>query len=337
MTPVPRGEREGDRAEGGTAPTLSVVVPTHSTRDLTLRCLESLRSQRPAPDEVIVVDDASEDDTVGQVRRHFPEALVLDRRVRGGFTVAANQGMAAAGGDVLLLLNSDTEVLAGGVAAVRREFEAAPGLGIGGGQLSYPDGAPQWSGGDEPGVFWGFALSSGLAAGLGRVPGYRKLRPVRGAAGDRRSVAWVTGAALACRRTVWRDVGPLDTSFRFYCQDLDFCLRARRAGWEVAVLPRFRVVHVHGATIDKDRGTVERQHPELLWTDLVLWARKRGGARSALRLRNALLVGAHLRVGCNLLRLFFTSDRGSGRLRSDAAVYRRAIRALQQTLEEKTS
>jgi GT2 family glycosyltransferase len=314
-----------------------VVVPTHSTRDLTLRCLESLRSQRPGPDEVIVVDDASEDDTVQEVRRHFPEALVLERRARGGFTAAANQGMAAAGGDVLLLLNSDTEVLPGGLAALRRAFEEASSLGIAGGQLSYPDGAPQWSGGDEPGLLWGFSLSSGLATGLGRLPGYRSLRPVRGSAGDRRSVAWVTGAALACRRTVWHDVGPLDESFRFYCQDLDFCLRARRAGWEVAVLPSFRVVHVHGATIDKDRGTVGRQHPELLWTDLVRWARKRRGARSARRLRNVLVVGAHLRLGCGLLRLSFASDRRSRGSKRDAAVYRRAIRALQQTPEERTN
>jgi hypothetical protein len=321
MTPM-----ESGRSDVG----LSVIVPSHSTRELTLRCLRSVESQGSVVDEIIVVDDASRDDTVDQVRRRFPQVRVIVLESRSGFTVAANRGLDAARGQLLLLLNSDTEVLEGGLTALREAFETDPALGVAGGQLFFPNGEPQWSGGDEPGVLWSFALASGFAELLAQLPGYRRLRPVRGGRGDPKPVEWVTGAALACRREVWREVGPLDQTFRFYCQDLDLCLRARRAGWGVEILPRFQVTHVHGATIDRDPGSARRQNPELLWTDLVRWARRSHGSRTARRYRKALRLGGHFRLmGYGLRMLIGGREVPSGWAESDLA-YRRAVRALRE-------
>jgi hypothetical protein len=315
---------------GGSHLGLTVVVPTHSTRDLTLRCLSSIESQGSAVHEIIVVDDHSRDDTVEQVRRRFPQVQVIVLASRSGFTMAANRGLDVARGQLFLLLNSDTEVLEGGLSALREAFETDPALGVAGGQLFFPNGEPQWSGGDEPGLLWSFALASGLAEMLASLPGYRRVRPVRGGRGDPRPVEWVTGAALACRREVWREVGPLDQSFRFYCQDLDFCLRARRAGWGVEILPRFQVSHVHGATIDRAPGSARRQNPELLWTDLVRWARSSHGTRVALRYRNALGLGGHLRLTGHRLRMLVGGRRIRGRWSEPSLAFRRALRALRE-------
>jgi N-acetylglucosaminyl-diphospho-decaprenol L-rhamnosyltransferase len=255
-------------------PLLSAVVPSRNTRELTLACLASLEAAAAArpelgPIEVVVVDDAGDDGTAAAVAARHPGVRLLPSERRLGFTRAANLGLAAATGGVLLLLNSDAEVDRGGagLAALLERFAAEPLLGIAGAALRYPDGTPQWSGGGEPGAAWLFALASGLPGLLGRLPLYRRLRPAGGGGGRRggragaggrgaggREVGWVTGAAMAIRRAAWEQVGPLDERFELYAQDLDLCLRARQAGWRVEVLPEFQVIHHHGATVEAEGG-----------------------------------------------------------------------------------
>ena len=141
---------------------LSIVVPTRDTAALTLACLASIaRAGRARGLEVIVVDDASRDDTVARVQDAHPGARILRHDAPRGFTVSANDGLAAAGGRLLLLLNSDTEIEPGGLDALVDAFAQDPGLGIAGAQLRDPDGAAQWSGGRLPDCLWLFAEASG--------------------------------------------------------------------------------------------------------------------------------------------------------------------------------
>ena len=280
-------------------PSLSVVVPTHDTCELTLACLRVLAPELPADAEVIVVDDGGGDDTATAVATAFPFVRVLRHATARGFTAAANAGLAAAKGRLLLLLNSDTEVGPGAVAALFAAFDRAPRLGVAGAALVSPDGSPQWSGGPLPTPRWLFALASGIAATLARVPGYRRVRPV---AGHRATpIAWVSGAALAVSAEAWRTVGPLDERFRLYAQDLDLCRRARVAGFEVAIVPAARVVHRGGATIGRLAGaTASAQEPALLWGDLVRAIAKHDGAAAAHRARSALRAGAALRIAARV-------------------------------------
>ena len=274
-------------------PKLSVIVPSHDTRELTLRCLSSLAATGSGL-EILLVDDASRDGTVEAVAARHPEVEVLRSAEPLGFTRAANLGLRRARGEILLLLNSDTEVAPDALERLLAAFARDPRLGAAGGLLHYPDGSPQWSGGRSPSVLWLFALASGLPALLGRLPLYR--RAVRSGVEAAGPVDWVTGAALAVRRAALDEAGPFDEAFRFYGQDLDLCLRLREAGWTVAVLPEVRVLHHHGGTIGKDPGASGRQHPELLWSDLLRWARKQRSPRWARRAERALRWGARLRV-----------------------------------------
>jgi N-acetylglucosaminyl-diphospho-decaprenol L-rhamnosyltransferase len=276
------------------APPLSIVVPTHNTRELTLRCLDSLAAA-PAPGmEVVLVDDASADGTTAAAEEGHPGTIVLRNETALGFTRSANLGLARACGEILLLLNSDTEVEPGGLQRLVEFFALEPKLGIAGALLHYPDGSPQWSGGREPSLAWFFALASGLPKLLEQLPFYRRAKPLDP---DRPlAVDWVTGAAMAFRREVWEAVGPLDEGFRFYAQDLDFCLRAKRVGWRTEIRPELRVLHHHGATIGRTAGARGHQHPELLWSDLLRWARKHRGPSWAARAQIALRVGAVLRL-----------------------------------------
>jgi len=327
---------------------LSVVVPTRNTRQLTLACLDALAAAaavRPelAAIEVVLVDDAGDDGTAEAVAARHPDVRVIRLERQAGFTRAANRGLAAAAGGILLLLNSDAEVGADGrgLAALLVRFAAEPRLGIAGGALRYPDGTPQWSGGGEPTAAWLFALASGLPALLARLPLYRRLRPASGTRGTRAAeVAWVTGAAMAIRRAAWEEVGPLDESFRFYAQDLDLCLRARQAGWSVAVVPDFEVIHHHGATIEGEGGRGRARgavHPELLWTDLLRWADKRKGEAAARRAARALLAGGRLRLLGRRLAAPLVPAAARDRFRADSAAFGRAVAAVAAMTAERAA
>jgi hypothetical protein len=275
-------------------PRLSVVVPTHDTREITLRCLQALGPWLAEGAEVVLVDDGSRDGTAEAVEQRSPAVRVLRSPEARGFTAAANEGLAAARGELLLLLNSDTEVEAATLPRLFAAFEADPRLGAAGAVLTNPDGSPQWSGGPEPTLLWLFVLASGLGSALARLPGYRNLRPVDGEV--RGSVDWVTGAAMAIRREAWEAIGPLDGRYRFYAQDLDFCVGLRDAGWQVALAPGFRVMHLGGATITKRAGATEHANPTLLWADLLTWAEKRHGREWARRARRGMRIGSGLRL-----------------------------------------
>jgi len=326
---------------------LSVVVPTRNTRQLTLACLAALAAAAAArPElggvEVVLVDDAGDDGTAEAVAARHPDVRLLRLERQAGFTRAANHGLAAAAGGVLLLLNSDAEVGGDGrgLAALLARFAAEPRLGIAGAALRYPDGTPQWSGGGEPTAAWLFALASGLPGLLARLPRYRRLRPASGTrAATAADVAWVTGAAMAIRRAAWEEVGPLDEGFRFYAQDLDLCLRARQAGWTVAVVPDFEVIHHHGATIAGEggrRGSGPGSgsggggavHAELLWTDLLRWARKWGGEAAARRAARALLAGGRLRLCGRRLGALLVPAAERDSYRAESAAVGRALAAV---------
>lgn len=273
---------------------LSVVIPTHNTRKLTLNCLAALWLCNPQPDEVIVVDDGSTDDTSQSVIRKYPRHVVVRLPQSVGFAAAVNHGVARASGDLVLLLNSDTEPTPTSLSAVFEAFAAQPKLGVAGAALCDPDGTPQWSGGRTPSTFWFFALASGLPALMGKWNAWRRLKPPSGSTGG--DVDWVAGTAMVVRREVWRQVGPFDTGYRFYCQDLDLCFAAAAAGWAIKIIPEFRILHLHGATISEETGSVGNQHPELMWTDLLRFAGKYWGTDRARSSSRAMRLGATLRV-----------------------------------------
>ncbi len=304
---------------------ISVVIPLHNRADLASQCLASL-ARWTTPLEIVVVDDGSTDSGVELLRQaglahhwlHHPQAL--------GFSAAVNRGLAHATGDPLLLLNSDTEVTEGGDHALRAAFAAesggvggSGGIGDGGGtgavaaRLVYPDGRPQWSGGAFPSLLWLFALASGL----GRGARFRlRQAPPSGFAGG--LVDWAPGAALAMSRASSRAVGPFDETYRHYAQDLDYCQRLATAGRSVRVLADWVVVHHLGGSLGQASGE-EGQRLDLLWLDLLHWARRHRGAAWARRARTALLAGGRLR------QLRLARRRGS----SEAIAVAAAVAAVQ--------
>jgi len=293
---------------------------------MTLRCLEGAAPLVEQGAEMVVVDDGSRDGTAAAVGARWPGAVVLVNAEAGGFGAAANRGLREARGDVLLLLNSDTEIDASTVSLVLEAFARDARLGAAGAELRNPDGTPQWSAGAAPTRSWLFGLATGLPGLLGRVPGYRRLRPTGSA--QRGRVDWVSGAAVAIRRAAWAEVGPFDESYGFYGQDLDFCLRLRAAGWGVRVVPGWRVVHLGGATIGAREGAAGGRHPGLLWTDLLRWGEKRHGAQWARTAARAMRVGAALRLAGRAALAPFVPPSRRAAFAAETEAHRRARSAL---------
>jgi GT2 family glycosyltransferase len=268
---------------------LSVIIPTYDTAEMTLVCCASVVEGLPAEAEVIVVDDASADDTAERIIEKFPSIVVLRQAANRGFSASVNAGVAASRGELVLLLNSDTRVAGGTLEAFLRAFEDDAQLGVAGAQLIGSDGSLQWSAGPVPTLLWMVVAVSGIATWIARwARPFRRRRKETGG-----EVGWVSGAAMAFRRSVWESAGPLREDFRFYAQDLDFCIRARREGWRVRLLSEIRVEHRHGGTIA--RGSVLPYKPELLWPDLLTWGRGEYGETWARRARRAMIVAAAVR------------------------------------------
>lgn len=287
---------------------ISVVVPTLDTKELTLACVDAVLGSAVSAGmalELVVVDDGSRDGTAAALAGR-PAVRVLRNEVTTGFSQAVNRGAEETTGNLLVVLNSDSEVAPGSLEHVAEAFAADPSLGIAGAALSYPDGTPQWSAGPEPGLLWLFGQASGIPALLGRLPAWRRVKPLHGTAP--RDVAWVSGAAMAVRASLWRELGPFDVRYGFYGQDLDLCLRARDRGWRIRLLPGFQALHHQGATIStKGEEACGDSDLGLLWSDLVLWAGKRKGPSFARRARTAIRVGSLLRVVARTLALPFVA------------------------------
>lgn len=267
-------------------PSLSIIIPARNTSAMTLACCQAVLATVPRHTEIIVVDDASDDDSVSMLEGQGDRLSVVRRASRGGFAAAANTGAREATGELLLFLNSDTQVAAGAMDALVGAFAADPSLGIAGASLLNTDGTPQWSGGRIPTFVWMAAAVSGAGSLARRVRGPRSAS----ASGE---VEWVSGAAMTVRRSVFESIGPFSEGYRFYCQDLELCARARRAGWRVAVIGDAHVVHVGGASAGAD---VLGQRPEWLWPDLVTWATLDRGASYGRLVRRTLRAAAWSRV-----------------------------------------
>jgi GT2 family glycosyltransferase len=212
----------------------SIIIPVWNGRQYLPACLDALAAQDDPDFEVIVVDNASSDGSADLVGAGYPAVRLVRNETNRGFAGGCNAGIKVATGDVLVLLNQDTRVLAGWLPAIREAF-TDPRVGVVGCKALQADGQTvQHAGGW---LEWPLALAhhrGGLERDEGQwdTPG---------------EVEYVTGAAMAIRRGVVESIGLLDEEFwPGYYEDADFCFRAREAGYQVCYTPQ--AVLVHGET-----------------------------------------------------------------------------------------
>ena len=243
------GSSSTDAAAAEKRPSLSVIIVTWNVADLLSDCLNSLDFEDVHEHmEVLVVDNASSDNTAAMVRASFPWVRLTVNHENLGFSRANNQAIALASGTFVLLLNPDTIVHRHAISKLIVAATLCPEAGILGPKHYTANGVIHYEcASDFPTVWNVFCDLSLLSRAFprsrlfnGRLLGHWDHL-------DDREVPAVPGTAMLIRREVIAQIGALDESM-FYAEDMDYCMRAHKAGWRVRYVAAAAIVHLGGGS-----------------------------------------------------------------------------------------
>jgi GT2 family glycosyltransferase len=229
---------------------LSVIIVSYNTRKLTLKCLESLYKETTNVNfETILVDNASEDESVSAVAEEYPQVRVIALKENIGFARANNLASESACGRYLLLLNSDTVIINNAVEEILVFAHQNPKAGIWGGRTIFPDGSL------NPTSCYGKMTPWSLfcrAIGLTPIfPNFTLFNPECFGAWQYdsvREVDIVTGCFMLIKTSIWNQLGGFDPLFFMYGEEVNFCLRARKLGFKPMFNPVAEIIHYGGAS-----------------------------------------------------------------------------------------
>jgi GT2 family glycosyltransferase len=214
----------------------SIVIPVHGRAGLTRQCLDAILAEPPAAEfEVIVVDDASPDDTLEVLRTYGDAITVVVRKENGGFARACNDGAAKAAGHYIVFLNNDTIPVAGWLDALVAVADGDPAVGVVGSKLLFPNETVQHAGvvvcqdGNPRHIYAGFPADHPAVN-----------RPRRFQA--------VTAASMLVLREVFERAGGFDPAFRNCLEDTDLCMRLGELDYEVRYCPESVVYHLESVS-----------------------------------------------------------------------------------------
>lgn len=279
---------------------LSIVIVNWNTLGLLREVLASTFGNLGGiAAEVIVIDNASSDGSADMVAAEFPQAILIRNAENRGFAAANNQGFAVAKGRHILLLNSDTVVLGGVLAASVAWLDAHPDVGAMGCRVLNTDGTMQRTCSMWPSLPNLVLLTSGLwklswpqFLGRHQMAGWNR--------DSEREVDCISGCYLMLRREVLDQVGPLDEAFFFFGEETDWCRRMRDAGWRLMFAPVGEIIH-HGSASARKLN----HRRDLLLTDATVRLHRKHGGRLAAAAAWTILFGFNLSraVGWSLLSL----------------------------------
>ena len=305
---------------------VSYCVVNTNGRGLLLACLEAIERTTP-PDlehEILVLDNASDDGSAEAVRGLDREIRLLALDRRAGKPTNDSRLLEEASGEYCLLLNEDSELQPGAVAALLGALQSDRQAAAAGAQLLSPDGR-------EVPCAW--RLPSAETALAGAVFAHRRVTVESGGTGTR-PVGWVQSSAMLVRRDAARQVGWLDPDFFVYSDETDFCKRLGDAGWRILYVPSARAIH-HDQ-MAQDASGAERRIVEY-HRNRDRYLRKHLGGAQALLLRPLLAWPYLLRAAAALIlpghsarrywlhaRQALLPGRGEG-IREAAEAYNRAL------------
>lgn len=219
--------------------TLTIVIVSHNTRVELEMCLRSLH-EHPAhvSHEIVVVDNASRDGSVEAVRAQWPGVTVIALNSNVGFASANNAAIRRTESELVLLLNSDTNVTEGALDRLIAQLQELPDASVVGPRIVDANGQPELS--------YGRMMTP--------LSEFRQKRLVRRASphtlarltSKTQQVDWVTAACLLVRRRDAEAAGLLDERYFMYCEDVDFCAAVRANGGRIYFTPLAQIVHLRG-------------------------------------------------------------------------------------------
>jgi N-acetylglucosaminyl-diphospho-decaprenol L-rhamnosyltransferase len=258
-------------------PTTLVAIVNYRTGKLVVDCLRSLEPEMQGlpGSRVVVVDNNSPDDSANMIAEAIEAngwstfATLQRSSVNGGFSFGNNVAVRSAlqmttPPNYYWLLNPDTRIYPDALRELMAFMQAHPLVGISGSSLVGEDGVP-WPFAFRFPTIWS-ELDSGLR--LGPVTALLKKHVVARRMGDHAEpVDWLPGASMLVRREVFEQIGMMDEGYFLYFEETDFCLQARRAGWETWYVPQSRVMHIAGQSTGVTGKQTERRRLPKYWFD----------------------------------------------------------------------
>jgi GT2 family glycosyltransferase len=249
--------------------TVSLIIVNYNACECLVACVSSVLDQ---VHEVIVVDNASSDDSLAQLEVTFPserKLKIVRNRENLGFAAGCNIGVDHSAGRYLLFLNPDCVLAPDSVTRLLQTFERYPDAGMVGGLLLNPDGTEQAGGRRAIPTPWrSFVRAFGLSRFADRWPSlffdfhlHKQPLPTHPI-----EVEAISGACMLVNRTAIHSVGQWDEGYFLHCEDLDFSMTLRGKGWKIMFVPDARVIH--------DKGGCSRSRPLF-----VEWHKHRGMMR----------------------------------------------------------
>lgn len=237
---------------------LSIVIVNWNVRDLLAACLQTITTSldTPSPEpslkvEILVVDSGSTDGSPEMLRDKFPQVRLLAQTENIGFTRGNNLALAQAQGRHLMLLNPDTEIMGDALKRMVAYLDTHPKVGIVGPHTLNTDGTTQSSRRHFPTLLTGIFESTWLQpfAPKGLLDHFYVNDQTT--IHQNIDVDWVQGSALMARREVYEQIGGLDEGYIMYSEELDWCKRAKQAGWGVVYVGEADIIHHGGKSTEQ--------------------------------------------------------------------------------------
>lgn len=278
---------------------VSILIVNYNTRQLTLDCLRSVyASETEFTYEVIVIDNDSKDDSVQAIRLEFPLVKLIENTENIGFAKANNQGMEAAQGRYVLLLNSDTVIQRDTLQTMVAFMDRNPITGASGCKIILPDGSLDKAckrGFPTPSASFYYAF--GLSKLFPNEPRFNQYQLGYLDPDQEYPVDCLVGAFMLVRRETIEQVGGLDETFFMYGEDVDWCYRIKQAGWGIHYYPRTMIVHYKG-------GSARRRPFKIIYEfhrAMILFHRKHYRKKYNILVNGAVYAGVGLKMLLALL------------------------------------
>lgn len=253
---------------------VSVILVSYNTADLTIRAIECVYASARTcsfPVDVLVVDNASRDDSVARVRAEFPNVRLFESSTNLGFGAANNLAVASSDSDYVLLLNTDAFMQPESLTVLEQYMRVNPLVGVVGPTILNADSTVQTAAWNFPSPLQSLFEYSGIGNLFPRIPligGYRKWGHDK-----TQRVPWLIGACILIQRSVFVDIGGFDSAFFMYAEETDLQMRIRRAGYDIHLCADTQVVHLGGGSGTMDSESVRRY----FYTSQDLYMRKHYG------------------------------------------------------------
>jgi len=246
---------------------ISIIIVNYNTCKLLQACLTSVYEETEnIRFETIVVDNASTDGSREMVVQEFPQVQLIANPLNRGFAGANNTGIGQATGRYFLLLNPDTVILRSAIQETVRFMERHPEAGISGCKLRFPNGTLQRSVRSFPSVWNELCESTFLYLLFPKSKAVGRYHLSYFDYASEMQVDWVCGAYFMIRREVLDTIGLLDERFYMYSEEVDYCYRAKKAGFQVWFVPQAEIIHAwSGATAPSRRSILWSNGSQILF------------------------------------------------------------------------